>query len=98
LNLSKITAHIPAILDIKIDGNLKNSLDINSMSFDLNVDKLSSSSSKLNTILNTDIIPRELDALGNISLVGKFKGDLSSFDVRDMTLNTSAKTQKIHQR
>jgi len=92
LNFTNIVASVPAIIDAKLNGSVQHIFDMDRLAFDLNIEKLKTSSVKLGKILEANTIPEELDAFGDISLVGKFKGDLKSFQISNMNLGTSAKT------
>lgn len=92
LEFSKLSANIPGVIGINVNGYVKNILEKDRLAFDVNIKELKTSSSKLSKVLPTNTLPSGLDNFGDISLQGGFNGNLKSFEVSKMNLGTSAKT------
>ena len=93
LQFKNVTLRIPDIINTRLNGKLTNILNKDNLGFDMNVEELKTSSTKLSDILPKETLPSSLNTFGEVDLSGNFFGNLQSFEVEDFDFNSSADTE-----
>ncbi len=80
------------VLKLNLKGSVQHVLDMEKLRFDLELEELSSSYEKANSILKDIELPEALKNFGVFNLKGKMKGALNDLTVNDLILATDANT------
>ncbi len=88
----RVDVEVEDALVLKMNGLVKNVLENEKMKFDLNVEELSTSYEKLNSILKDVNLPEGLKDFGVFNLEGELKGKIADVDVNQLKLKTDADT------
>ncbi len=88
----RVDVEVENALILKLNGLVKNVLEIEKMKFDLNLKELSTSYEKLNSILKSVALPKGLQQFGVFKLEGELKGKIADINVSQLKLKTDANT------
>lgn len=88
----RVDVEVENALVLKMNGLVKNVLENEMMIFDLNLEELSTSFEKLNSILKNVTLPEGLQSFGIFKLEGELKGKITDVDITQLKLNTDANT------
>ena len=93
LNFKDVTINVPGIINTRLNGHLSNLLAKDKFSFNMLVDRLQTSATKLSTVLPRETLPLSLNTFGNVDIKGKFTGTIRSFEVLRFDFNSEANTE-----
>ena len=87
-----LEAQIENALLLKVNGTVQNIRDIERLKFNLNLQKLSTSYDKANSILKNVTLPEGLKSFGVFNINGKIEGMLNDLKLANLVLTTDANT------
>lgn len=87
-----LSAEVENALLLQLNGTVQNVTDIEKLKFNINLQELSTSYEKANSILNDIALPEGLKSFGVFHLHGKVEGDISNLQVNKLVLTTDANT------
>lgn len=88
----QVDIEVENTLVLKVNGLVKNVLEYEKMNFDLNLEELSTSYEKLNSILKNVELPKGLQEFGVFKLQGEMKGKIAEVSFNQLKLQTDANT------
>jgi len=93
LTINNLQFKIGEAVELLLAGQINNPIDLEQATFNLQLEKLSTSYQKMNRITDNLSLPEGLDAFGQFTLSGNLDGQVSDFNFNDLFLTTASNTQ-----